>query len=145
MKQTRGFHVKLAAVGLLAVAVVVLAGCSSQERVLPASEAAPILAYSEAKTDNLLKAINADDYDAFARDMDEAMRSAIPRDKWAAFRGDIAGKMGVYESRQVDSVRQAGDYYAVVYAAAFSQQKTVTVRVVFRAAEPHSISGLWFK
>jgi hypothetical protein len=32
----------------------------------------------------------------------------------------------------------------VVYTAKFEKDDNVTVRVVFRAEDPHQISGLWF-
>jgi hypothetical protein len=32
----------------------------------------------------------------------------------------------------------------VIYDARFTKDDAVTMRVVFRAAQPHEISGLWF-
>jgi hypothetical protein len=39
---------------------------------------------------------------------------------------------------------KTSDFYAVIYDAKFEKEAAVTVRVVFRVAEPHEISGLWF-
>ena len=122
-----------------------LTGCGSQERILSEQEAAAVLAYSEPKTETLMQAINSGVYAAFSRDLDEGMRNAIPEAKWQGFLDDIRGKVGDYRSRQVESVRQTGEYYAVVYKATFSKLDGVTLRVVYRAAEPHAISGLWYK
>ena len=142
MKRTMTIALTLA---FLLLSAADLAGCGSQERVLPVQEAGPVLAYSEAKTDNLMQAINAGDYKAFSRDLDEAMRGAIPESKWQGFLDDIRGKVGDYQSRNIESVRQSGEFYAVVYVAKFSKLDNVTLRVVYRAAEPHAISGLWYK
>ena len=130
---------------LALVVALALVGCGSQERVLSQQEASAVLAYSEAKTDNLMQAINAGDYKGFARDMDQAMLNAVPESKWQGFLDDMRGKVGDYRSRQVESVRQSGEFYAVLYNARFSKLEGVTLRVVFRAAEPHQISGLWYK
>ena len=101
-----------------------------------------MLAYAEAKTSNLMAGLKSGDYAAFSRDFDEAMRKALPADKFAAFRDDIRAKIGDFQSRKVDSVRQTGDFVAVVYAARFTANDNVTLRVVFRVAEPHPIGGL---
>lgn len=134
-------------VGLLAIALMVGVACTNQpeERLVTGPESAAVLAYSEARTDNLLAAIGKQDYSAFSRDLDDAMKTAMPQDKFLAMCADIKSKMGDYQSRQVDSVRQSGDFTAVVYAARYSLNDKITLRVVFRTAEPHGISGLWFR
>jgi hypothetical protein len=44
----------------------------------------------------------------------------------------------------VNSVAQTGDFYVVIYDTKFEKDDNVTVRVVFRVADPHQVSGLWF-
>ena len=39
---------------------------------------------------------------------------------------------------------QQGEFYVVHYDAKFEKEGAVTVRVVFRIADPHQVSGLWF-
>lgn len=134
--------------GLLVVVLLAAgAACSNQpqERLVSPQESAVVLAYSEAKTDNLLTAIAKEDFAAFSRDLDDAMKTALPPDKFLALCADLKSKMGDYQSRQVDSVRELGDFTAVLYAAKYSLNDKVTLRVVFRTAEPHSIGGLWYR
>ncbi len=131
--------------GLLALSLVALAACASQERILPADESAAVLAYAEEKTSNMMSGLKSGDYAAFSRDFDDAMLKALPADKFPAFRDDIRAKIGDLQSRTVDSVRQSGDFVAVVYAARFTANDNVTLRVVFRAAAPHQIGGLFYK
>jgi hypothetical protein len=143
------FHnsVAKARLGLLVLGVFLfslLIGCGAGEVVLAGEERDAVLAFSEAKTDNLLEGMNANDYAAFSRDFDQAMLDAISQSDFASFKQDRDAKLGLYVSRQVNRVVQGGDFYAVLYDAVFEQDDAVTVRVVFRVAEPHEVSGLWF-
>ena len=73
------------------------------------------------------------------------MRTALPAEKSPAFRDDVRAKIGDLQTRTVDSVRQNGDFVAVVCAAKFTTNDQVTLRVVFRVAPPHQIGGLFYK
>lgn len=130
---------------VMLLSMVGLSACSQQERILSAEESAPVLAYAEAKTTNMLAGIQSGDYVVFSRDFDDAMLKALPADKFVAFRDDARAKIGDFQSRTVDSVRQSGEFVAVVYAAKFTANDKVTLRVVFRVAEPHQIGGLFYK
>lgn len=129
---------------LIVLAVGVLAGCGSQGTTLKNDDAEAVLAYSEAKTDNLLAGMNASDYAAFSQDFDQDMLNGITEAEFAKLKADRDAKLGLYISREVVSVVQTGDFYAVNYKAKFEKDDAVNVRVVFRAAEPHEVSGLWF-
>ena len=72
------------------------------------------------------------------------MLSAMPQAQFVALKKDRDATLGLYLSRQVNSVVKQGDFYVVIYNAKFEKDADVTVRVVFRIAEPHEISGLWF-
>jgi hypothetical protein len=119
--------------------------CQPQERVLSPQEGAEVLFWAESKTSNLMAGLKSGDYAAFSRDFDEAMKGALPAGKFAAFRDDLRAKIGDLESRKVDSVRQNGDFVAVVYIARFTANDNVTLRVVYRVAEPHLIGGLFYR
>jgi len=123
-----------------------LAACAPQEKTLSGADREAVLAFSEAATDNLFAGMVAADYEIFSRDLDADMRAAIPADNFATWKQELDDKIGGYISREVDQVKQSpsGEFYTVIYTARFEQDEPVTVRVVFRAAEPHSISGLWF-
>jgi hypothetical protein len=72
------------------------------------------------------------------------MLNAMPESQFISLKQDRGNKLGNYLSRKVASVNQLGEFIAVIYTAKFEKNEQVTVRVVFRAAEPHNISGLWF-
>ena len=121
-----------------------LAGCASQSTTLSGEDRDAVLAFSEAKTDDLLAGMNANDYALFSKDFDEAMLNGISQTEFATLKKDRDAKLGLYVSREVNSVVQTGDFYAVNYDARFEKDDAVIVRVVFRIAEPHQVSGLWF-
>jgi len=130
---------------LLAVLLVsFLVGCGSQGTTLSGADKDAVIAFSEAKTDNLLSGMNANDYAAFSKDFDQDMLKAMPQSQFDTLKKDRDAKLGLYVSREVNSVVQTGDFYAVIYDAKFEKDDAVTVRVVFRVADPHEVSGLWF-
>ena len=129
----------------LAVSLVsFLVGCSSGETTLSGEEKDAVLAFSEAKSDTLLAGMNANDYTAFSHDFDQEMLNAMTESEFAKLKADRDATLGPYVSRAVNKVVQSGDFYAVVYDAVFEKDDAVSVRVVFRVADPHEISGLWF-
>ncbi len=132
------------AILLTVLLVGILAGCGPRETALTGDDRDAVLAFSEAKTDNLLAGMNANDYAAFSKDFDQAMLDAIPRSGFDSLKKDRDAKLGLYVSREANRVVQSGDFYAVIYDAVFEKDDKVTLRVVFRVAEPHEISGLWF-
>lgn len=138
----RGNRIVSIVVGLVFVAL--LGACSSVTIPMTGADRDKVLAYSETKTDSLVKAINANDYAAFSRDLNDAMKSAINADGLVNMRTKVNDKIGNYVSRQVSSVLQTGDNVTVIYLAKFENDDAVTMRVSFETAEPHRISGLWF-
>jgi hypothetical protein len=139
-------HIKIGQLPLFVLVLGLLAGCSPSPKAttLTADQQAAVLAYSEAKTDNLLAGLKAGDYAMFSKDFDPAMLSAMTQAQFEALKKDRDAKLGAYVSRQVSSVVQTGNYFAVSYDTKFEKDDNVTVRVVFQAAEPHQVSGLWF-
>ena len=121
-----------------------LAGCNSQGTPLTGENRDAILAFSESKTDNLLAGMNAGDYAMFSADFDGDMLAAMTKEQFDALKKDRDAKLGLYLSRTVNSVLQQDDFYIVIYDAKFEKDEAVIVRVVFRIADPHQVSGLWF-
>lgn len=129
---------------LAALLTLALAGCGSQGVTLTGAEREAVLAFSEPMTDNLLAGMNAGDYAVFSKDFDAAMSSAMSESQFADLKRDRDAKLGLYISRQVNSVVEQGGFYVVIYDAKFEKDSAVTVRVVFRVEAPHQVSGLWF-
>jgi hypothetical protein len=124
-----------------------LSACGgAKETALTGAEKEAVLAFSEAKTDNLMAGMNANDYAAFAKDFDQDMLTAMSQEAFTKLKNDYDGKFGAYVSRTVNQVTQSGSgkFVAVVYDAVFEKDNAVSMRVVFRADDPHQVSGLWF-
>jgi len=121
-----------------------LSACTPKETAITGAEREAVLAYSESKTDNLLAGLNAGDYATFSKDFDGDMLDAIPESEFTKLKQGRDATLGAYLSREVADVVQSGDFIIVVYTAKFEKEDEVTMRVVFRAAEPHQVSGLWF-
>jgi hypothetical protein len=121
-----------------------LFGCGSSETKLTGTDMNAVLAFSEDKTDTLLSGMNKNDYAAFSQDFDADMLNAMPQAQFDILNKDRDSKLGPYISREVISVVLVGDFYGVSYTAKFEKDDNVVVRVMFRVAEPHQVSGLWF-
>src|SRR5512140_3090704 len=113
-----------------------LAGCGgAKETELSGEEKDAVLAYSEAKTENLMAGMKSGDYATFSKDFDQAMLDAMPQKAFVKLKSDYDGKLGAYVSRKVNRVMQSqsGKFVAVVYDAVFEKDDNVSMRVVFRA------------
>lgn len=135
---------RIPALLVISILICLLAGCGSQGTTLTGADREAVLAFSEAKTDNLLAGLNAGDYGMFSMDFDQDMLNAMSQDQFNSLKQDRDAKLGAYVARQVNSVLQQGEFYVVIYDAFFEQDDAVVVRVVFRLADPHQVSGLWF-
>jgi hypothetical protein len=126
------------------ITLLALASCGSQGTTLTGADRDAVLAFTESQTDNLLAGMKAGDYAVFSKDFDADMLKAMTQSQFEALKQDRDAKLGPYVSRAVNSVIQQGDFYIVVYDAVFEKDAAVVMRVVFRVAEPHQVSGLWF-
>ena len=124
----------------------ILAACKNLgATALTGEEKEAVLAFSEAKTDNLMAGMISGDYALFSKDFDQPMRTGMPEGTFIYLKQDRDAKLGTYISRTVQDVAQGNDgYYTVIYNAVFERDEDVIMRVVFRQEEPHEISGLWF-
>ena len=129
---------------LLFLLLALLSACAPTQTPITGADREAVLAYSEPKSDNLFAAHNAGYYNAFTKDFDPAMLSAMPLSKFIELKKDRDTKVGLYISRQVSDVFSIEGFIVVVYNAKFERVSNVTVRVVFNLNEPHKISGLWF-
>ena len=110
---------------------------------LSAPDQQAVLAFSEAKTDNLLAGLNAGDYAVFSKDFSPDMLAAMPEDKFKQLKQEQDERLGLYLRRQVEGIVKRSDgTYTVIYQLSFQFDDDVLVRVVFRAVPPHQITGL---
>lgn len=135
---------KIHALFLIAILISLLSSCAPKPVILTGADREAVLAFSESMTDNLLAGMNAGDYAVFSRDFDADMLKTMTSAQFDALKTDRDEKVGLYISRTVADVYQQDDFSVVVYTAKFEKEAEVLVRVVFRLADPHQVSGLWF-
>jgi hypothetical protein len=101
--------------------------------------------YADPMTENILLAMNDDNYRRFSQDFDEQMRIDMNERQYGNTILPIKAKIGKYISKQFVSAENKGIYRVVVYKAKFSQAPgDVTVRSVFRDINGKKyIAGFW--
>lgn len=104
-----------------------------------------VLTYADPIVDNLLEGFNEGSYQKFSRDFDQQMKSSLNANAFMQTRQTIQSKIGRYISRHLSRIDRKGQLTAVIYSAAFENEKGVTVRVVFqKQGESYLVTGLWF-
>lgn len=130
---------------LALVVLALLAGCAAGYKTVPADEAQAFAAKVEPITVGLLTALSNHDEAGYLRDMDETMRSVSSGDKFEQLYQTIVGKIGRYQSHQLDRVLDKDKFRIVIYKAQFEKDANVVVRVVFdMTTDPLKVTGLWF-
>lgn len=137
------------AVSLL-ILLTVLTACTGESgvAVTPSEQDLNVLEFADPVAQNIMDAVNANDYAAFSRDFDPAMLKAIGEDGLKQIRDSLNAQVGDFQSLgtgKVSETEQGGvKYIAVEYPVQFVKAK-VTLRLVFTADEPHKVSGLFFR
>ncbi|MEN4013658.1 MAG: DUF3887 domain-containing protein [Chloroflexota bacterium] len=133
---------------MLGVALlIVLAGCNlfgGGQVTLEGAERDAVLAYATEMGDNLISGITSRDYSVFSRDFDAVMKDGMDEAAFQNLLVTFDEKLGAYQSHEISSVLQDGDYDMVIYRLAYEKDDLVTMRIVFNREAPHLISGLWF-
>lgn len=87
---------KIQALLLVALLVSLLTACGTQETILTEDARDKVLAFSEAKTDNLLTGMKTNDYALFSGDFDQDMLKAISQTQFDTLKKDRDAKLGIY-------------------------------------------------
>ncbi|SMD15793.1 DUF3887 domain-containing protein [Sporomusa malonica] len=124
---------------LLLVAALLL-GCGGQQQSLD-----NIINAVDQLTENMLVAMNENDYNRFSRDFDDQMRVDLDEAKYKSTVPAITAKIGKYLSKDFVGLEKKDQYTIVVYRANFSLEPDgVTVRsVVGDKNDKKVISGFW--
>jgi hypothetical protein len=126
-----------AAISLL----VLVAGCSPAS---PAVILTKVPSYADAMTENILKSLNANDYDNFSRDFDQTLKDVLTKATFDKLYNQIKPTIGDYRSKLFVSLTVQGADTAVLYVANYSQEPAgVSVSVIFEeVAEVEHVHGL---
>ena len=121
-------------IGLVTVALTL---CSCNQQAEPE--------YAGAMAENMLQALNTDNYTLYSERFDDAMKKAIPEPVFKQTNTLIRSKIGNYVSRKYTTTQKEGQYISVYYKAKFSAEPgDVTVKVVFQqVAGKTYVAGFW--
>lgn len=120
-----------------------LSGCAAQSSV--AGNEATFRNRADQITENILQAMNNDDYARYSERFDEPMKRALPEDKFLEVNQALKKKIGIYLTKEYLSMETQGIYTIVLYKAQFSDEpEGVIVRSVFSGTDGNVyVSGFW--
>jgi hypothetical protein len=136
-----GMKKVVAVLAVLLIAGVVLTGCSV--KALKESD----VSFADGMVENVLVAETERNYDMWAKDMDETMLKAIPKDKFELLIIDpIRGKIGEYVagSKKFSAAVESKGSTTVQYVAKFTNEEQVKVTISFNdVGGQKKIAGEW--
>ncbi|SMD00544.1 DUF3887 domain-containing protein [Sporomusa malonica] len=131
---------KYMVIAIILINLMALSGCSAQQ---PSAEETK--KFADPITENMLLAMNEDNYSRFSQDFDDQMKSALNETQYKNTIPPIKAKIGKYISKEFVSIENKDGYIVVLYKTKFSQESgDVIVRSVFSDKnEKKYISGFW--
>lgn len=101
--------------------------------------------YADPITENILLAMNENNYEKYTEHFDQQMKNALPESQFREVNALIKGKIGKYISKQFLNPDTIGSYKVFYYEAKFDQEAyDVLVKVVFSENDGKLlVSGFW--
>ena len=127
------------------VAVAISGGCMEKSGV-EVADVEQVRGYADPVTENILVAMNEDDYARYSEDFDQTMKNAMSEAVFDETNAVIKSKIGDYVSKEFWKAESKDQYTIVYYKAKFTDEPAdVTARVVFQEiGGDMKVSGLWF-
>jgi hypothetical protein len=132
----------LIAIAVIAIAsIVFLAGCIEKNQV----DVAQVREYADSITENILLAMNENNYTKYSEHFDQTMKNAMPEAVFNETNALIKSKIGDYVSKEFWKVESKDQFTIVYYKAKFTQEpEDVIVKIVFQEIVGEmKVSGLW--
>ena len=132
---------KIRLISIITIMVVVLAaipiftGCG---KVAP---------YADPAAENILIAMNNEDYASFSKDFDDNMKSELSKESFADFLAAVNGQVGDYipDSKNLTGVNIENGMTTATYIIDFESLEDVTLEVIFQKIDNKMmVVGLWF-
>ena len=101
---------------------------------------------AEPLTEQIMQAINADDYNSFKSNNSAKMKEVLPENEFKKMAIDLKGKFGDYKEKEVTSVELCEEYIIVSYKGIFSKTTDpLLIRVILMKERGKTcVAGLWF-
>jgi hypothetical protein len=104
--------------------------------------------YARDITENILQAINSNNYAMYSKDFDQGMKQALTQEVFDQVKSTITKKVGSYEPGSLQFVQAVSQtpYVAVIYSTKFTNETdNVTVTISFHSVEgKYLVGGLYF-
>ena len=96
-------------------------------------------------TENILIAMNEDNYPQFSKDFDSQMKTMLNETVYQQKIPGIKSKIGQYQSKEFVSSKDKGGYTIVFYKAKFSQEpeEVIVQSILSQENGKYFISGFW--
>ena len=120
---------------LVLAAIPVFAGCGK------------VAAYADPATENILIAMNNEDYANFSKDFSDIMKSELSEDVFADFLAAVNGQVGDYipDSKNLNGFNIENGLTTATYKINFESMEDVVLEVVFQKIDNKMmVVGLWF-
>ncbi|RLG31640.1 hypothetical protein DRO03_00465 [Methanosarcinales archaeon] len=128
------------------VAATISGGCMEKNGVEVDDEVLEeVREYADPVTENILMAMNENDYARYSEDFDQTMKNAMTEAVFDETNAVIRSKIGDYVSKEFWKAESKDQYTLVYYKAKFTDEPAdVTVKVVFQELNgTMKVSGLW--
>ena len=127
------------------VAVAISGGCMEKSGV-EVADVEQVRGYADPVTEQILVAMNEDDYAIYSEDFDQTMKNAMSEAVFDETNAVIRSKIGDYVSKEFWKAESKDQYMIVYYKAKFTDEPAdVTAKVVFQEINGEmKVSGLWF-
>jgi len=123
--------------------VVIFSGCAKEKQI----DVKQVQKYADPITENILLAMDEDDYAKYSEHFDQSMKNAIPKASFKETNAAIKAKIGNYtsKSKEIQKAEKDDQYTVAIYKAKFTgEAKDVMVRVVFSENDGKMyVSGLF--
>ena len=122
-------------IALVSVMITGLSGCAAGKAGLSDQQVASV-------TENILKAIDANNYQAFTHDFSAQMKSAFPQEKFTQLRTLLQSTSGTFNYMDVPSLSNNQGYAVYRFPTKYADEAvTVTITFVIGGQE---VEGLFF-
>ncbi len=102
-----------------------------------------IRAYADSETENILVSLNKNDYSSFSKDLDAAMKNAIPQTGFVKLYNQIKSAVGDYQSKEFETVSIKNNIVTAEYHAKYTLEPGgVWVTISFDSDQ--KVAGLYF-
>jgi hypothetical protein len=99
--------------------------------------------YADPETENILTSLNNNDYAAFSKDLDQAMKNVFTQTSFDQLRNQIDSAVGVYRSKYFRAASNQNNITTAIYLAVYSNEPSaVWVSISFNSDQ--KVAGLYF-